>query len=106
MPKFLIEASYTTEGVKGVQSAGGSARRDAVAALAQSAGGSLEAFYFGFGESDAYVVVDLPDNKAAAAVALAVNSSGAVSAKTRVLLTPEEVDAAAQESVDYRPPGS
>jgi uncharacterized protein with GYD domain len=106
MPKYLIEASYTLDGVKGVQSGGGSARRDAIGALAQSVGGSLESLYFSFGESDVYVIVDLPDNQAAAAVALAVNSSGAVAAKTVVLLTPEEVDAAAQQSVDYRPPGS
>ena len=106
MPKFLIEASYTTDGVKGVQSAGGSSRRDAVAKLAESVGGSLESFHFGFGDSDAYVIVDLPDNEAAAAVALTVNASGATAAKTIVLLTPEEVDAAAQRSVDYRPPGS
>ena len=106
MPKFLIEASYTTEGVKGVQSAGGSSRRDAVARLAESVGGSLESFHFGFGDADAYVIVDVPDNEAAAAVALTVNASSAVTAKTTVLLTPEEVDAAAQRSVDYRPPGS
>src|SRR5215213_8894535 len=106
MPKYLVEASYTLEGVKGVQSAGGSSRRDAVAAVAESVGGSLESFHFGFGESDAYVIVDLPDNESAAAVALTVNASGGASAKTTVLLTPEEVDAAAKRSVDYRPPGS
>lgn len=106
MPKYLIEASYTTEGIQGVRSAGGSSRRDAVARLAESVGGSLESFYFGFGDSDVYVIVDVPDNEAATAVALTVNASGAVTAKTTVLLTPEEVDAAAQRSVDYRPPGS
>jgi uncharacterized protein with GYD domain len=105
MPKYLIEASYTLEGVKGVQSAGGSSRRAAVAAVAESVGGKLESFHFGFGESDAYVIVDLPDNESAAAVALTVNASGGASAKTTVLLTPEEVDAAAKRSVDYRPPG-
>jgi uncharacterized protein with GYD domain len=106
MPKFLIEASYTGQGVKGVQSGGGSARRDAVAALAKSAGGSMDSFHFAFGDSDVYVIVDLPDNESAAAVALAVNASGAVTAKTVVLMTPEEVDSAAQRSVDYRAPGS
>jgi len=106
MAKFLIEASYTAEGVKGVQSAGGSSRRDAVAAVAESAGGSLESFHFGFGDRDAYVIVDLPDNESAAAVALTVNASGAATTRTTVLLTPEEVDAAAKKSVDYRPPGS
>ena len=106
MPKYLITASYTQEGVKGVASAGGSSRRDAVAHLAESVGGSLESFYFAFGGHDAYVVVDLPDNETAAAVALTVNSSGVVAISTVVLLTPEEVDAAAKKSVDYRPPGS
>ena len=105
MPKFLIEAAYTLEGVRGVQSAGGSARRDAVAKVAESVGGTLEGFYFGFGERDAYVILDLPDNEAAAAVAITVNASGGASVKTTVLLTPEEVDAAAKRSVDYTPPG-
>ena len=106
MAKFLIEASYTSEGAKGLQSAGGSSRRDSVAQMAQGVGGSLESFHFGFGDSDAYVIVDLPSNEAAAAVALAVNGSGRASTKTTVLLTPEVVDAAAKQSVDYRPPGS
>jgi uncharacterized protein with GYD domain len=105
MPKFLFEASYTEQGVKGVQSAGGSARRDAIAQMAESLGGSLESFHFAFGDRDAYVIVDLPDNETATAIALTVNSSAAVSVRTVVLMTPEEVDAAAQRSVDYRPPG-
>ena len=106
MPKFLIEASYTLDGVKGIQSAGGSSRREAVARVAESVGGKLETFYFAFGDSDAHVIADLPDNEAATAVALTVNASGAATVKTTVLLTPEEVDAAAQRSVDYRPPGA
>ena len=106
MPKYLIEASYSVEGVQGVQSAGGSSRREAVASLAESVGGRLESFYFAFGDPDVYTIVDLPDNETAAAVALAVNASGGVSVRTVVLLTPEEVDAAAKRSVDYRPPGA
>jgi uncharacterized protein with GYD domain len=106
MSKFLFEASYTTDGIKGVQGAGGSSRRDAVAQVAESVGGKLEAFYFAFGERDAYVIVELPDNESAAAVALTVNASGPVTVKTVVLLTPEEVDDAAKRSVDYKPPGS
>jgi uncharacterized protein with GYD domain len=106
MPKYLIEASYTLDGIKGVQSKGGTARRDAVAALAESAGGSLESFHFGFGKSDAIVIVDLPDNESATAVALSVNASGGATIRTTVLLTPEEVDAAAKRSVDYRAPGA
>lgn len=106
MPRFLFEASYTLDGVKGVQSAGGSSRRDAVAHVAESVGGRLESFYFAFGERDAYAIVELPDNETATAVALTVNASGGATVKTVVLLTPEEVDSAAKLSVDYRPPGS
>ena len=106
MPKYLIEASYTNEGVRGLQSAGGSSRRDAVGAALESVGGSLESFHFGFGDADAYVIADMPDNASAAAVAISVNAAGGAVTKTTVLLTPEEVDAAAQKSVGYRTPGS
>jgi uncharacterized protein with GYD domain len=106
MPKYLIEASYTLEGVKGVQSAGGTSRRDAIATLAESAGGRMESFYFAFGDHDVYTIVDLPDNESAAAVAITVNAAGGAAVRTTLLLTPEEVDAAAKRSVDYRPPGS
>ena len=106
MPRFLIEANYTPEGVKGLQNEGGSGRREAVAQVAESVGGRLESFYFAFGDHDAYVVVDLPDNEAAAAVALTVNAAGGATTRTVVLLTPEEVDAASKRSVEYRPPGA
>ena len=106
MPKYLIEASYTLEGVKAVQSSGGTSRREAIAELAESVGGQLESLYFAFGEHDVYVIADLPDNESAAAVALTVNSAGGAAVRTVVLLTPEEVDAAAKRSVDYRPPGA
>jgi hypothetical protein len=50
------------------------------------------------------VIVDLPDNEAAAAAALAVNAAGGATVQTTVLLTPEQIDDAAERSVDYRPP--
>jgi uncharacterized protein with GYD domain len=105
MPKFLLEASLNAQGVSGVRGEGGTARRQAVKTALESVGGQLEAFYFAFGQRDVYVLADLPDNESAAAMALAVNSSGAVATRTVVLLTPEEVDAAANRSVDYRSPG-
>jgi uncharacterized protein with GYD domain len=105
MPKYLFQASYTAQGVAGIRSEGGSSRRDVVAAAAQGLGGNVESFYFAFGDTDVFTVVELPDNEAATAIALTVNASGAVTVKTNVLLTPEEVDAAARRSVDYRPPG-
>jgi uncharacterized protein with GYD domain len=105
MPKYLWKASLTQAGVKGVASEGGSSRREAVTAMAESVGGSLEAFYFAFGEADVYVIADVPDNEAALAVSMAVNGSGAVTMATVPLLTPEEVDAASKREATYRPPG-
>ena len=105
MPKYLIQASYTQQGVEGVMSAGGSSRSDAVAAACKSVGGTMESFHFAFGDVDAYVICDLPSNEAATALALRVNAAGGASAKTIVLLTPEEVDAAIEQSADYRAPG-
>jgi uncharacterized protein with GYD domain len=105
MPKYLIQASYAAQGAQGILKEGGSSRRDTIGKLIQGLGGSMESFYFAFGEADVYVVVDLPDNSSAAAVALAVNSSAATNLKTVVLLTPEEVDEASKKTVGYRPPG-
>jgi uncharacterized protein with GYD domain len=106
VPRFLIKASYTLEGVKGIRSSVGSGRRDAVTQTAESVGGTLESFDFAFGDTDSYVIVDVPDNEAAMAVALTVNASGGATTITVPLLTPEEVDGAAQRSVTYRAPGS
>ncbi|HJL75740.1 MAG: GYD domain-containing protein [Acidimicrobiales bacterium] len=109
MPKYLIHAGYTTEGVQGLLSAGGSARAAAATAAGESLGGTVEAFYFAFGSDDAVVIADLPSNDAAAALSLAVSASGAVNARVTVLLTPEELDTAAESvrnSVSYSPPGT
>jgi uncharacterized protein with GYD domain len=105
MSKYLIEASFTLQGVQGIQSEGGSARVAAVTKAVESVGGQLDSFYFGFGDRDVFVIADFPDNESAAALAIAVGSSGAVTTRTVVLLTPEEVDSAVKRSVDYRPPG-
>ena len=104
MPRFLFEASYTVEGVRGLRRQGGTGRREAVARAAQSVGGRLEHFYFAFGDHDAYAVADLPDNESAAALALVVSEAGGASVRTIVLLTPEDLDAAAKHTVEYESP--
>jgi len=105
MAKYLIQASYTADGLKAILDQGGSGRPEAVRSMVEALGGNLECFYFAFGEADVYAVIDMPDNVSTAAVAMTVNASGVVTAKTAVLLTPEEVDQASQKSVDYSPPG-
>jgi len=106
MPKYLLKINYTLDGVRGVLAKGGSARKTAAQAAAKSAGGKVEQFYFAFGESDAYVIGDFPNNAAAAALALAVSAGGGATVTTVVLLTPEEMDKSSNAGVKYRPPGS
>ncbi len=106
MPKYLLEVNYTLDGVRGVLAKGGSARREAAQAAAESVGGTLDAIYFAFGKTDVFAIADIPDNNAAAALALKISASGGASVRTIVLLTAEDVDAAAKMSVQYTPPGS
>jgi uncharacterized protein with GYD domain len=106
MPKYLINASYSAEGAKGVAHDGGTGRRAAVEKMVSSVGGRLDAFYFAFGDCDVYAIADLPDNTAAAALSLAVAQSGKAATKTVVLMTAEEMDAATKKTVAYRPPGT
>jgi uncharacterized protein with GYD domain len=105
MPKYLTVASYTAEGAKGLLKEGGTARRAVVETMMKDLGGKLEAFYFAFGEDDAYVITEGPDNVTAAAMSLAISASGAVRTKTIILLTPEEIDQASKKTVKFRPPG-
>jgi uncharacterized protein with GYD domain len=107
MAKYLLKVSYSSEGIRGVITGGGSARVTAVENAVSGVGGSLESFYFAFGGDDVYVVVDLPSPAAAVAVAGTVGASGAVSKyETVVLLTAAEVDDARTIAVEYAPPGS
>jgi uncharacterized protein with GYD domain len=105
MPKYLIQANYVGEGVKGLLKDGGTGRRAAVEKALGSVGGKVESFYYAFGDIDVFVVVEVPDNVTAAALSLIVNAPGTVAAKFTVLLTPEEIDAAAKKTPNYRPPG-
>ena len=105
MPKYLVNASYTEAGLKGLLRDGGSKRREVVAQLVKGLGGTVEAFYYAFGDDDIFAIMDLPDNVSATASSLVINAAGAAKMKITVLLTPEEVDQATKTSVDYSPPG-
>ncbi len=105
MSKYLFYGSYTPEGFKGLMKEGGSKRIEAAKQALGSVGGSLEAFYFSFGENDFYIIVNLPDNITTTAVTLAGNVSGTFRIKGVALLTATEIDEAVKKSVDFRPPG-
>jgi uncharacterized protein with GYD domain len=106
MAKYLIKANYTLNGIKGLIKEGGSTRRAAVEQMLTGLGGNVESFYFAFGDTDVFIIADIPDAKSVAAVSLTVNAAGGAQVTTTPLLTPEEMDEACKKSVRYRPPGA
>ena len=105
MPKYLIRASYTVDGLRGLLKEGGSSRRATVEQLVKGMGGKLEAFYYAYGKDDIIAIGDFPDEASVAALSLAINASGAVKLKTTPLIAPETIDEATKKTVAYRPPG-
>lgn len=105
MAKYLLEVNYTLDGLKGLAKEGGTARLEAATKAVESVGGKMESFYYAFGGTDVYVIAEVPDNVTAAGIALKLGATGAVTLRTVVLLTPAEVDAAAEVDLAYRPPG-
>ncbi len=105
MAKYMVQASYVGEGLKGLLKEGGSKRRDTVAQVIEAMGGKLESFYYAFGDYDVVGLADMPDNVSAVAFSMMVNASGMINAKTTVLLAPEDIDQATSKVVEYRPPG-
>jgi len=105
MPKYLVQANYVGEGLKGLLKEGGSNRRAAIEKLFGSVGGKVEAFYYAFGDTDLFIIADVPDNVSAAALSLTVNAAGTATTKVTVLMTAEEIDAAVKKTPSYRAPG-
>ena len=105
MPKYLFQASYTVDGLKGLLQEGGTRRRENLEGLINGLGGKMEALYYAYGQDDVIVIAELPDSATTTAIALTIGASGAVNLKTTVLITPEEVDEAVTKTISYRPPG-
>ncbi len=106
MAKFLIQASYTVDGAKGIMKEGGSARKSQLGQTLERLGGKLEMFYYAFGEWDVIAIIEAPDTATVTALSMAVNASGGVKLRTTPLITPEEVDHATKKSISYRAPGA
>jgi uncharacterized protein with GYD domain len=105
MPKYLLQANYTRDGVVGLIKDGGTRRRAVVENLLKSVGGSVEAFYYAFGDTDLFAIVDTPDDVSMTAISLTVAAAGGATIKTTVLMSAEEVDEAAKKTPMYRAPG-
>jgi len=105
MPKYMISGSYVGEGIGGLLKDGGTKRKEAVEQLMGSLGGTVESINFAFGDDDFFIICEAPDNVKAAAGALIASSTGAVSVKVTVLLTPEDLDEVSKISAPYSAPG-
>lgn len=105
MPKYLVQASYTAEGLKSLQKEGATGRVQSANRVAETLGGKCDGFYWSFGEQDVVAIFDLPNSIDAAALAFAVSVSGLIRTKTTPLLTDKEADEALKKSVNFRPPG-
>ena len=106
MARFLFKVCYTKDGMQGVVKEGAAGRRATIVKLAAEMGGSVASFDFAFGDTDVFVICEMPDQITAAAVATAVAASGAASIETVVLLSAEELDQAIAKNAPYRAPGA
>ncbi len=108
MAKYMFRTNYTQSGLVGLLAEGGSGREAALRATVESVGGSLEGFYYAFGDCDLYLIADVPHETAATALALNIAAAGALTVQTIVLLSAQDIDAAVakSKSVQYRPPGA
>lgn len=105
MAKYLVQGTYTAEGARDLMKEGGSGRRAAATAAMESVGGSVESFYYAFGDVDVIGICDFPDEASVTAISLMINSSGSVNVTFTPLMTAEDLDAAAAKTPTYRPPG-
>jgi uncharacterized protein with GYD domain len=105
MPKYLIQGRYTSEGLKGLAKDKASGRKSAVQAAMKSLKGKMECMYFTLGADDVVVIVEAPDNIAAAALSISVGSTGLINVRTTPLLTVDEIDQALAMPSKYRAPG-
>ena len=106
MAKYMFRTSYTQSGLKGLLAEGGTSREAALRQTIESVGGTLEGFYYAFGDCDLYLIADLPDEAAAAAITMNVAAAGALTVSATVLLSPQDVDDALTKNVVYRLPGA
>jgi uncharacterized protein with GYD domain len=106
MPKYLVEAAYTAEGLRGLNKDTASGRRQAVIKAVESLEGKVESFYYAFGKRDVVSIVELPDAVSAAALSLAASSTGLVRTRITPLLTAEDADRALAKKLSYRGPGA
>jgi uncharacterized protein with GYD domain len=105
MPKYLYQGSYTDQGLQGLMKDGGSKRVEVTKKAIESLGGRMETYYFALGGKDFFIIVEAPDNINATIGSLIANASGTVEIGITALISPEDVDLAVKQTIDWSPPG-
>jgi uncharacterized protein with GYD domain len=87
---YLLQAAYSQEGLRAmVQNP--QDRTSALRAPIETLGGKIHHLFMSFGDYDAVLLIEMPNNVAAAAIAIAVAAGGAVKhIKTTPLMTVAE----------------
>ena len=106
MPFYMIQVAYKDAAAKEMV-ADPQPRENVTRKATESLGGTLHSFFFSFGDYDALAIVELPDNEAAAALALTGIGGGALTKfTTTVLMTPAQAVTAMERAKKtvYAPP--
>ena len=107
MAYYMCQVSYSQTAIKTLMSKPHD-RTEVVRTATEKLGGKLLGFWYAFGQYDAVLIIEMPDNATAAALPLAAAAAGTISAShTTVLLTPTDAVAALKKAAKsgYRPPG-
>ncbi len=105
MPKYLYQGSYTDKGLQELMKDGGSKRVEITKKAIESLGGNMETYYFALGGKDFFIIIEAPNNVNAITGSLIANASGTVEVSITALVSPEEVDLAVKQTMDWSPPG-
>jgi len=90
MPHYLSQVAYSREGWQALL-ANPQDRIEAVRPAVEKLGGKIKSAWFAFGEYDVVVILEMPDNVSAAAIAIAFAGGGACkSVQTTPLMTVQE----------------
>jgi len=108
MAHYLLQAAYTTEALQTLlrnPQDRGAALQGPIGNL----GGKIQSLFLSFGDYDAVALIEMPDNVAAAAIAMAISAGGACkTVKTTPLLSAAEgMEAAGKAAAcGYRSPAA
>ena len=108
MAKYLALFGLTSEAIKQFV-VNPSDRAAVVRRLVEPVGGSLDCYYWMFGQHDGMAIVEMPDSRAYTAVTLAIKSSGAFTHfETHELIKADDLTGIAQwaRQIAYQPPGA